>query len=170
LKLNAEKLRIDSDNFVLLGRSAGAQIALLAAYTLPELKIKGVIDFYGPAEMVWGYSVPSNPLVMDSRKVMEDYLGGTYSQVPKKYQQSSPIRFANKNSPPTLIIHGENDVLVAYQHSTKLHKRLKELGVKTYFLSLPWATHGFDYNINGPGGQLSTFAVRKFVENVTKPL
>ena len=59
-------------NFVLLGRSAGAQIALLAAYTLHDPHVKGVIDFYGPADMVWGYSIPSNPLIMDSRKVMDE--------------------------------------------------------------------------------------------------
>ncbi|MGI4806235.1 MAG: alpha/beta hydrolase, partial [Janthinobacterium lividum] len=33
LKSNADKLQIDTNNFVLLGRSAGAQLALLAAYT-----------------------------------------------------------------------------------------------------------------------------------------
>lgn len=160
-------LEIDSSQLVLLGRSAGAQIALLAAYILNQGEIKGVIDFYGPADMVWGYSVPSNPLVMNSRKVMEDYLGGTYSELPNKYLESSPIHFISKGSVPTLIIHGNNDVLVAYEHSIRLKKKLDENGVKNYFLSLPWATHGFDYNINGPGGQLSTFAVMHFLSQVT---
>ena len=32
------ELHIDTNNFVLLGRSAGAQIALLAAYTLHECR------------------------------------------------------------------------------------------------------------------------------------
>lgn len=111
LKVHANELHIDTNKFVLLGRSAGAQVALLAGYTLHDKGIKGVIDFYGPADMVWGYSVPANPLVMDSRKVMEDYIGGTYTQVPQKYAASSPIEYVNSQSPPTLIIHGANDVL-----------------------------------------------------------
>lgn len=168
LKSNVEKWNIDTNRFVLLGRSAGAQIALLAAYTLHEPCIKGVIDFYGPADMVWGYSIPSNPLIMDSRKVMEDYLGGSYDSRPKNYENSSPILFASEKSPPTLLIHGENDVLVAYEHSHRLNLKLQEKGVPHYLLSLPWATHGFDYNINGPGGQLSTYAVSHFLNSVTR--
>jgi acetyl esterase/lipase len=168
LKNNAEKWHIDTNRFVLLGRSAGAQIALLAAYTLNEPCIKGVIDFYGPADMVWGYSIPSNPLIMDSRKVMEDYLGSSYDASPKNYENSSPILFASEKSPPTLLIHGENDVLVAYEHSRRLNLKLQEKGVPHYLLTLPWATHGFDYNINGPGGQLSTYAVSYFLNSVTR--
>ncbi|MDB5156934.1 MAG: lip2 [Mucilaginibacter sp.] len=169
LAAHSEELQIDTNDFVLLGRSAGAQIALLSAYTLCDKNIKGVIDFYGPADMVWGYSVPSNPLVMNSRGVMDAYLGGAYNKVPQNYEQSSPIRFVDQFSIPTLIIHGENDVLVAYEHSNKLNNKLNDAGVAHYWLKLPWATHGFDYNLNGPGGQLSTYAVEHFLKAITTP-
>lgn len=167
LKTNAERLQVDTNNFVLLGRSAGAQIALLAAYTLQDKDIKGVVDFYGPADMVWGYAVPSNPLVLNSRKVMEDYLGGTYKQVPNYYAASSPILQVSAQSVPTLIIHGKNDVLVSYLHSVRLNSKLNQLKVKHYFLSLPWATHGCDFNLNGPSGQLATYTVERFLNVVT---
>lgn len=168
LKSNSEELNIDTTNFVLLGRSAGAQVALLTAYTINIPGLKGVIDFYGPADMVWGYSIPSNPLIMDSRKVMENYLGGSYAKVPQNYVASSPLEFVNKSSVPTLIIHGENDVLVAYEHSRRLTLKLTQNGVKHFLLTLPWATHGFDYNIKGPGGQLSTYAVERFLNHITR--
>jgi acetyl esterase/lipase len=166
LQQHADELNIDPNNFVLLGRSAGAQIALLAAYTLNEASIKGVIDLYGPADMVWGYSIPSNPLIMNSRAVMEAYLGGSYSMVPKNYAASSPVAFVSKRSVPTLIIHGQNDVLVAYDHSRRLSEKLDADSVKSYWLKLPWATHGFDYNLNGPSGQLSTYTVGLFLKAV----
>jgi acetyl esterase/lipase len=169
LRAHADELHIDTGQFVLMGRSAGAQIALLAAYTLHDKSITGVIDFYGPADMVWGYSVPSNPLVMDSRKVMVNYIGGTYEQVPQKYADCSPIEFVNRQSPPTLIIHGKNDVLVAYEHSRRLNEKLQQNGIKHYWLKLPWATHGFDFNLNGPGGQLSTYAVLQFLKTIEHP-
>ena len=164
LRSHATELSIDSNTFVLLGRSAGAQIALLAAYTLQDSAIKGVIDFYGPADMVWGYSAPSNPLVMDSRKVMSDYLGGPYPAVPQNYLNSSPVAFVTRQSVPTLLIHGQQDPLVAYEHSTRLNRKLADSGVKHFLLTLPWATHGFDYNLNSPGGQLSTYSVAAFLE------
>jgi len=169
LREHADELKIDTNNFVLLGRSAGAQIALLAAYTLHDKGIRAVVDFYGPADMVWGYSIPSNPLIMDSRKVMRSYLGGTYQKVPQNYVASSPIEFVGKQSPPTLIIHGYDDVLVAYEHSRRLDKKLTENGIKHYWLKLPWATHGFDFNLNGPGGQLSTYTVERFLKAVCAP-
>jgi acetyl esterase/lipase len=168
LKAHASELHVDTTKLVLLGRSAGAQIALLAAYTLHEPGLKGVIDFYGPADMVLGYSIPSNPLIMDSRKVMNQYIGGTYGQVPKKYFNCSPVEFVTPQSVPTLMIHGMNDVLVSPEHDRKLIKKLKPNGVIYYWLQLPWATHGFDYNLNGPGGQLSTYAVETFLNTVTQ--
>ncbi|WP_460678669.1 alpha/beta hydrolase fold domain-containing protein [Mucilaginibacter koreensis] len=167
LKRHCEELAIDTNQLVLLGRSAGGQIALMAAYQSPDTGIKGIIDFYGPADMVWGYSAPANPLVFDSNKIMERYLGGTYAQVPQQYRNSSPLEFVNAHTVPTLIIHGENDVLVAYEHSQRLNAKLQQYGIKHYFLTLPWATHGFDYNLRGPGGQLSTYAVLRFLEAVT---
>lgn len=167
LHKNATKLHIDSTSFILLGRSAGAQIALLAAYTITNRNIKGVIDFYGPADMVWGYSVPANPRVMNSRRVMENYLGGTYNQVPSNYKSSSPLTYVSTSSVPTLMIHGKNDVLVSYQHSVHLQKKLNISGVPNYLLSLPWGTHGLDYTLNGPSGQLSTNAIEIFLKKLT---
>lgn len=168
LTKHADELNIDTNNFVLLGRSAGAQIALLAAYTLHDKRIKGVVDFYGPADMVWGYSVPSNPLIMDSRRVMERYIGGPYAKVPQKYVACSPLEFADTGAIPTLIIHGNNDVLVSPEHSRRLDLKLTQHNIRHYWLKLTWATHGFDFNINGPGGQLSTFAVETFLNTISQ--
>lgn len=168
LRGHADELNIDTNNFVLLGRSAGAQIALLAAYTLHEPGVKAVIDYYGPADMIWGYSIATSPLVMDSRKVMRDYIGGSYQQVPDKFAACSPLEFVSKQSIPTLIIHGDNDILVSPEHSRRLNLKLEQNGIKHFLLKLPWATHGFDFNLNGPGGQLATYTVERFLNVVTK--
>jgi acetyl esterase/lipase len=73
-----------------------------------------------------------------------------------------------KQALPTLIIHGENDVLVSPEHSRRLNLKLKQNGIKHFYLKLPWATHGFDFNLNGPGGQLATYTVERFLNTVTK--
>jgi len=168
LKENAASLQIDSSQFILLGRSAGGQIALSAAYTLPEKDIKAVICFYGPTDMVWGYENPTSPLVLDSRKVMEDYLGGTLNNVRDQYMHSSATETVTTHTPPTLLLFAENDPLVSPRHGTRLAVKLKEKGVPFFELYLPWATHAFDYTLNGPGGQLSTWTVRKFLKAVLK--
>lgn len=168
LTTNSEKLKIDTSNFVLLGRSAGGQIALCAAYNYNLPNIKGVISFYAPADMVWGARIKSNKLVLNTDKVFTDYLGGLIDEVPQKYHEAGAIDHVNKNSTPTLIIHGAHDAMVAYGHSERLDKKLEENNVQHYFLNLPWATHGCDYNINGPSGQITTFAIERFLNSVTE--
>ncbi len=162
------ELNIDTNNFILLGRSAGGQIALLTAYTCNNPNIKGVISFYAPADMVWGAHITGNPWVLNTDKVLSDYVGGSIADVPEKYAASSPIEFVNASSTPTLLIHGENDAMVAYEHSTRLQKKLNDNKVVNYLLNLPFATHGCDYNINGPSGQLSTYAIERFIKSVVK--
>jgi len=168
LRQHAYQLRIAPDQFVLLGRSAGGQIALQAAYTSRDPGIRGVIAFYAPADMVWGYSAPASRLVMDSRKVMEMYLGGSYPAVPEMYHGASPLEAVAGHAVPTLLIHGKNDVLVSYEHSVRLEKALHARNTPCYLLGLPFGTHGFDYVPGGPEGQLAAYAVHHFLRFVTK--
>ena len=169
LKAHAVALSIDTNNFVLLGRSAGGHIVLEAAYTLHDPCIKGVIGFYGPTDMMWAYDHPDNPLVMHSQKVMRDFLGGSPAEVPQAYADASPINFVNPQSTPTLLIHGGNDAHVHYELSEMLDKKLEENKVKHLLLGLPWATHGCEYSLNGPSGQLAKYTIERFVYQVTKP-
>ncbi|MDR3679572.1 MAG: alpha/beta hydrolase [Flavipsychrobacter sp.] len=168
LKRNAQMLNIDTSNLVLLGRSAGGQIVLEAAYTFNDPCIKGVVSYYGPADMIWGYQHPANRMVYHSCEVLENYIGGTYSAMPQKYADASPVLAVTPRSVPTLLIQGKLDVLVAYQHSPRLVEKLNADHVPNYLLSLPWATHGCDYTLNGPSGQLATYAVSRFLEKVCK--
>jgi acetyl esterase/lipase len=50
----------------------------------------------------------------------------------------------------------------------RLASRLTEHGVPHVFVSLPWATHAFDYTLQGPGGQLTTLALEQFLGRVVK--
>nr|MCU0491380.1 alpha/beta hydrolase [Chloroflexaceae bacterium] len=77
LQANAAALGIDANQLVLLGRSAGAQLALLAGYRGNNPAIRGVVGFYGPADLRYGYANPANPWVIDSRGTLAGYLGGS---------------------------------------------------------------------------------------------
>ncbi|MBC7553790.1 MAG: alpha/beta hydrolase [Taibaiella sp.] len=168
LKANASQYHIDTTRFVLLGRSAGAQIAMAAAYNELKYDVAGVISFYGPSDMIWGYLHPNSPLVMNSCKVMDDYLGGTLAQLPERYKASSPAEYVTGKMVPTLLLHGTNDALVAYEHSPRLVAKLKNTPTQYYLLTMPWATHGCDYTLNGPSGQLTTYAVEAFLKHVCR--
>jgi acetyl esterase/lipase len=166
LKENAANLGIDPARFVLLGKSAGAQLALLEAYAGGDKSIRGVISFYGPTDLPYAYAHPTNPRVANIRRLLEDYLGGSPEEKDEAYRDASPINFASPHSPPTLLVHGSRDDMVQLAHSERLASRLKELSVPHLLVRLPWATHGFDHNLRGPGGQLSTHTVESFLAAV----
>lgn len=168
LQTHASELEIDPRRMVLLGRSAGGQLALLVAYTAGDPAIRGAIAFYAPADLRYSYEHPGNPLVLDSRGVLRAYLGGSPEQRPEAYAAASPLNFVGAGTPPTLLIHGERDELVKPIHSERLAARLAQAGRPVFFLSLPWATHGCDANLHGPCGQLSTYAIERFLDSVMR--
>ena len=168
LRQHSVKLRVDTSNFVLMGRSAGGQIVLAAAYTLNDPGIKGVISFYGPTDMLWSYDHPDNPLIMDSRKVMRNFLGGSPEQVPDKYIASSPMHHISALTVPTLLVHGRNDAHVYQRQSYRLKEKLDSFHVKNFFLAIPWATHGCEYKLSSPSGQLSVYCIERFLYAVTR--
>jgi len=168
LKQHAPALGLDPSRLVLLGRSAGGQIALAVAYSQRDPAIRGVIAFYAPSDLVFAYNNPSNPLIMNSRKVLETYIGGVPQALPALYLSASPLNAVRQNSLPTLLIHGGRDELVWSVHSDRLAQRLETEGVPHLYLRLPWATHGCDVNFQGPSGQLSTYAIERFLAFVTK--
>lgn len=169
LKANAVALRLDPTRIVVIGRSAGGQIALAVAYAGREPSIWGVISFYGPSDLVRGYEKPSRRWVLDSKKVLEDYLGGTPAEKPDVYAAASPINFVNAATPPTLLIHGQLDPIVWPDQSERLAARLREAGRPYFRLYLPWGTHGCDANLSGPSGQLSLYAVDRFLAYAFHP-
>jgi acetyl esterase/lipase len=169
LKAQAPALGLDAGRIALLGRSAGAQLALLVAYTAGDPAIRGAISLYGPTDMVYGYENPANPLVIDSRAVLEAYLGGTPASAAAAYRAASPLAFVGPATPPTLLIHGGRDELVRLRNSERLAEALAGAGRPHLLVALPWATHGADFNLSGPFGQLSTYAVEHFLGAVMAP-
>ncbi len=168
LQGHADSLGIDPHDFVLLGRSGGGQIALMAAYTMNESAIRGVISFYAPADMVYAGMHPENSLSTDSEREIAQYLGGSYAASPQLYRSASPLENISPLCVPTLIIHGERDEIVPYEHSIRLDRKLSEAHVKHQLVSLPWATHECDLNFYGLSGQISAYAVERFLASVTK--
>jgi len=164
LREHASEFGLDPTRLILLGRSAGAHLALQTAYTSNEPAIRGVVSLYGPADLYYGYTHPARPLVIDTKKVIEDFLGGNPTELPEIYRTASPIHYVGANTPPTLLIHGGRDELVSPEQSRRLASRLRASDVPNLYLQLPWATHACDFNISGPSGQLILYAIEHFLD------
>jgi acetyl esterase/lipase len=168
LHAHALEIGLDTNRLALIGRSAGAQLVLLAAYTLRDPAVKGVVSFYGPTDLVYGYEHPADPDVFDSTAALAAYLGGHLRDRGATYRTASPIEYVARTTPPTLIIHGTPDELVEVEQSRRLDRRLSEAGVPHLLLELPWASHGCDYFLRGPCGQISAYAVEQFLARVLR--
>ena len=168
LKSRAGELSVDPTRFVLFGRSAGGQIAQVTGYTAGDPAIRGVVGLYAPSDLIFGYVNTHEDDMLRSPALMRQFLGGTPDTARANYESASALNHVGPRTPPTLLLHGTNDALVWYRHSERLDARLAEFGVPRAFVHLPWATHAFDYNLHGPGGQLTTYALEWFLADVTR--
>jgi acetyl esterase/lipase len=168
VRSHASTYHVEPRQIVLLGRSAGGQLALRAAYAPdgPE-GVRGVISFYGPTDLVWGYDHPQRPDVVQSREVLENYIGTTPASEDgrKRYEEASPSFVVGQSAgmPPTLFIHGGRDQIVSDHHVDLILPKLKGTGIAEY-LYLPMENHAFDVNFNGWGSQLAQARVKEFLD------
>lgn len=130
-----------SDKFVMMGASAGAHLSLLHAYKYPTpVKIKAVVDFFGPTDMVDMYNNPGTY----SPASIALLLNGTPTTNLPLYQQSSPITFATTaNACPTIVLQGGFDPLVnATTQSQALITKLTTANVVNQYVLYPFLGHG----------------------------
>ncbi len=163
-RTRAKEWNIDPDNWALLGRSAGGQIAQAYAYQNADAGLKGLVAFYAPADLKLAYDFGAEKDIINSRGLVRNFVGGSPDDVPDAFKDASPIEFAAKNSPPTLLFHGGLDALTWVEHSRRLTKKLRDAGARVAYIELPWATHAFDFNLNGPGGQVAASAIDRFFD------
>jgi len=133
-----------SDNFSMLGASAGAHLALLQAYKYSvPVKAKVVVDFFGPTNLNDLYN---NPGVVP-QSTIEAIVGATPVSNPALYFQSSPINYATGSAAcPTIILQGSADLLVnATSQSFALKNKLELEGVPVQYVEYAGAGHG-DWN------------------------
>jgi len=163
VKEHAATWGVDASRLVILGRSAGGQIAEACAYAFHDPAVRGVIALYSPSDMHFAWTWGREDDALNSPRLLRRFLGGTPETAAAAYDSSSGLLLAGAGSPPTLLIHGTIDTLVWNRHSIRLAARLSEAGVANLLVSMPWATHALEYNLSSPSGQLTTYSVAWFL-------
>jgi acetyl esterase/lipase len=153
----------DVSRLALLGRSAGAQLAMVAAYEPSAPPIAAVVSFYGPVDLVDGYRHPPVPDPLDVQAIERAFLGGTPEEMPDRYRTASPISYVSRRLPPSLLIYGGRDNIVLPRFGSELAVRLRAAGGTAVLVDMPWAGHAFDKVPHGLSGQLSLFYTERFL-------
>lgn len=162
IRTHAAGLGGDPTRIAVMGRSAGAQLALLTA-AAADSGIAAVIGLYSPVDFVAGWRDPGWPDPLDARHVFRSYLGGTLDELPERYREASPINHTHHPLPPVLLIYGGSDQLIELRFGQLLTDRLRAGGTATVLITIPWAEHAFDAIPHGLGGQLALHHVERFL-------
>lgn len=159
----AEALEVDRERVVLMGRSAGAHLAMLAAYKPGPLPIKALVNYYGPVNLTRGYQEPPQPDPINTHKVLTEFLGGSPDELPDLYRQASPIHYVAPSLPPSLLVYAGRDHLVKAQFGWALYQQLQSTGNRVVWIEIPWAEHAFDAVFNGVSNQLALYYTERFL-------
>ncbi|WP_233215448.1 alpha/beta hydrolase [Rhodopirellula bahusiensis] len=155
LNRNREKYGLDTDRMIILGTSAGGHLASLIGTSLtsdasdfvtdesqPMGKILGVVDFYGPIDLVMLQTKRGEIDFENDMSPEARFLGHSPLMRPDLAQAASPITYVTKNSPPFLIFHGDLDARVPMMQSIYLNSMLKAHGVESRLVEVEGARHG----------------------------
>lgn len=183
IQQHAAALEVDLDRVALMGRSAGAHLAMLAAYqpNTIAIPIRAVVSYYGPVDLTKGYYDLPHPDPINSRAVLKAFLGGTPEEKPALYQQASPSNYVSTGQlfygsierpsgivigrllPPSLLIYSGRDHLVQAKFGRSLYDRLQTSGNRAIWIEIPWAEHAFDKVFNGVSNQLALYYTERFL-------
>ncbi|NHJ32354.1 MAG: alpha/beta hydrolase, partial [Asgard group archaeon] len=177
-KNKAPQYKGNPKEFFLFGRSAGAHLSLLTAFSCDEeffkmegiecskedVEITGIIAFYPVTDLNEFYKLYGMSPV---RLALEKTVGGTLEEKEELYKLFSPVSYITeertKNIPPIFIAAGKQDKIVNVKQSVELFEKLKEYNLTSVLLELPWANHIFDFIMYGPGGQLTLEYLTQFL-------
>jgi acetyl esterase/lipase len=92
-------------------------------------------------------------------------LGGDPNECPEQYALYSPVTHVSSQCPPTLLLHGDHDILVPVNATRILHTRLVEEKVQTVMHILPQTDHGFDLMLPkiSPSAHNAMYDVERFL-------
>ncbi len=165
IRTHAAEYGGDATRVALIGRSAGAQLAMRASQDPRAIPIAAVVSLYGPVDLLEGYHKPPSPDPLDVRAVEAALFGATPDERPDLYVDASPITRATLPHPPVLLITGGRDHIVEPRFGKILHEALLTSGTSV-LLNMPWADHAFDAVPFGPSSQTALFYTRAFLRNV----
>ena len=128
---------VDASRMVLWGVSAGATLAALTG--LRRNDIRGVVDWFGPADLIAMAAHDTGEPPTDTREAR--WLGAPAADVPEAARLASPALQAHAGGPPFHIAHGTADEHVPFAQSEALAVALGAAGTDVEFHPVPEGRH-----------------------------
>jgi acetyl esterase/lipase len=129
----AKQHDLDSTKVVVMGHSAGGQLALcLAAH---ESSLNRVISLAGVVNLqqAWEQHLSDNAVVA--------FLGGKPGEVPEHYHEADPMQFPIDHATTQWLIHGAGDDTVPSYFSRQYAEQKKTRGEDVHYTEISTAGH-----------------------------
>ena len=129
----AKRYDLDSTKLLVMGHSAGGQLALcLAAH---ESSLKRVVSLAGVVDLqqAWEQHLSDNAVV--------EFLGGKPSEVTEHYREADPIQLAINRATTQWLIHGAGDDTVPSFFSRQYAEQKKKSGEDVHYTEVSTAGH-----------------------------
>ncbi len=132
LQKNHRKYSLDKKKIVVLGESAGAQIATLVGVKKKNkinviVNVDGIVSFIHPEAEESTYAA--------------FWLNGDRNVNFKNWREASPLEYVDKNTPPTLFINSSQPRFHAGRDD--MMKKLKSYNIPTEFYEIKDSPHSF---------------------------
>lgn len=140
VKAHAEEYRIDPNRVALIGESAGAQLASMAALKPgANGEVRAVVAMYSPSDLV--SLAQTSKQIPDS--VREAVRGTPFADMLLAgLRNLSPINYVHPGMPPFLLIHGTSDTLVPFEQSENMCRKIHEAGGSCELYAVKGGGHG----------------------------
>ena len=144
---HAQQYHIDVNRLVVTGDSAGRHLALTTGMIpesagldrecpgVPLPKVAAIVDWYGITDV-------NDLLDGPNRKSYAVQWLGASPHREEIAKRVSPLEYVRSGLPPVLMIHGDADPTVPYQHSVRLKAALDKAGVSNEMFTVPGGKHG----------------------------
>jgi acetyl esterase/lipase len=149
---NAKQYNVDTQRIVLTGHSAGGHLSLIAgmlpngtgldnncygddARSDSKLRVAAIINWFGISDV--------NDLIQGPN--LKNYAVmwmGSQTDAAAIAKRVSPMTYVRSGLPPVLSIHGDQDSVVPYEQSVRLHQALTAAGVPNQLITIKNGAHG----------------------------
>lgn len=153
LLMNADKYGLDANRMGVWGGSAGGHLSLMTGLADNALfpgdpglaeanpRFRCIASYYPAASFLEpGLSKGSN---FENPKRMIPMIGGLLDEKRETAALISPVEHIRKNSPPVLLLHGDNDTVLPFAHSQYFMKVARQRGANATLLRVKGGGHSF---------------------------
>jgi acetyl esterase/lipase len=166
---HAKELNIDASKIVLQGGSAGGHLSLITGLlgndrrfdsncpSTTNMQVAAIVDEYGPTDFT-----SQSWAVISTNKSVVSWIGSNAADETFK-AAVSPLTYVSRQSPPILIIHGDQDHTVPLEQSIVLEDKLKGYSIPSTLILVKGAGHG---KFTNQQSNDENREIQKFLESV----